>query len=242
MAIYKTESETIKEILEMESDPVGVKFLKDEDSVNELDDNFDQESKLRYCQALMKARFGDRVVLSEENITCPASASAFGFKPLAEKLRKGEMLNKMGLFASREAASHTMEMIPRLELNHYQAVALAPLKDWKEEVDVVVVESETEHIMWLALASYFDQGGRLSFESAIFQATCVDSTVVPFKTRDINASFGCFGCREATNMTKGEALIGIPLAKLDKIITNLQQLSEQAIPRSRSKEVYKKLS
>lgn len=240
---FKFAAQTLKDVLSMESLPVGVKFFEDREAMTEIiTKTYNQESKYRYCQALMKARYGDKVVLHKDNIACPASAAAFGFKPLAEKLRTGDMLFKMGLFASREAARRTMDMIPRLELGRYQAVVLAPLDQCDYNPDVIIVESETEHIMWLALASYFDEGGRLSFNSAIFQATCVDSTVVPFQTNNINASFGCFGCREATNIETGEALIGIPLAKIDKLITNLEALNENAIPRSRSKEVYKRLN
>lgn len=223
----------------MDSFPVGIKILQNKENLdNYLEDEIDKNNNYRYCQALMKARYGNKVMLDKNNIACPASAAAFGFKPLVEKLQSGEMLYNMGLFDSKEAASQTMEEIPRLELGNYQVVVLAPLKDWEQEVDLVVVESDTEHIMWLGLASYYHEGGRLEFDPSIFQATCVDSTVVPYKTNNIN---GCFGCREATNMEKGEALIGIPMAKFDKTITNLQKLADKAIPRARSKAVYKNL-
>lgn len=242
MVSYTSKAKKIEEILDMDSSPVGIKFLQDKKKINNyLKDEIDKDNKYRYCQALMKARYGSKVMLDKNNIACPASAAAFGFKPLVEKLKSGEMLYKMGLFDSKEAGSQTMKEIPRLELGNYQAVVLAPLKDWEQEVDVVVVESDTEHIMWLGLASYFDKGGRLEFNSSIFQASCVDSTVVPYKTNNINASFGCFGCREATNMEKGEALIGIPIDKFNKTITNLDKLSQKAIPRARSKAVYKSL-
>lgn len=162
MEKYKNITKIMTNILNLKSYPVGVKFYKDADKLlKEIGESFDGKSKYRYCQALMEARFGDRVILHKDNITCPASAAAFGFKPLVEKLRQGEMLFQMGLFASKEAAARTMAMIPRLELGYYQAVALGPLSDINFKPDVIIVESATEHIMWLALVSYYDQGGRL---------------------------------------------------------------------------------
>ncbi len=40
----------------------------------------------RYCQALMKARGGEHVILDGDGISCPAAAAAFGFRPLPQGL------------------------------------------------------------------------------------------------------------------------------------------------------------
>ncbi len=141
----------------------------------------------------MKAGEGNKIILTAKNLICPAAAQAFGFKSLVDKLQSGDMLKKMGLFGSKEAAHRTMEAIPRLQLGRYEGVALSVLDRIDYVPDVIVVESQVENIMWLALASYFDQGGRLTFSSSIFQASCVDSTVVPFLAQNTNTSLGCFG-------------------------------------------------
>jgi hypothetical protein len=52
-------------------------------------------------------------------------------------------------------------------------------------------------------------------------------------------SMGCYGCREATDMAEDEAIIGIPGNKLPEIITSLEKLAEKAMPRVRSKAIYK---
>lgn len=41
---------------------------------------------------------GKKVLITAENISCPASAAAFGLKPLPEMLAPGKMLFNMGLF------------------------------------------------------------------------------------------------------------------------------------------------
>ncbi len=243
MKKLKNMVDTLMEILELERKPVGIKFFESKDRIAKIvKEGYDRDFRGRYCQALMRAGEGEKVVLTKENITCPASTAAFGFKPLADKLRTGEVLDKMGLFKDKDAASNTMDAIPRLELGKYQGVALGPLNDVNYPVDVIVIESKVEDIMWLALASYYDEGGRLEFNSSIFQATCVDSTVVPFLTKKINTSLGCFGCREATDVNSGEALIGIPQKSFNKIIHNLELLDQQAIPRAKSKVAFQELS
>lgn len=145
-------SSSVKDILNLEREPVGVRFIKEND-LNILKDAYDSETKTRHCQALMRASNGEKFMVTAENISCPASAAAFGLKPLPEAISTGKMLYNMGLFASMEAGANAMAKMTRLE------------------PDVVVIESKPEHLMWLALASIYEKGERLTFDSAIFQAT-----------------------------------------------------------------------
>jgi len=96
--------------------------------------------------------------------------------------------------------------------------------------------------MWLSLASIYETGERLEFNSAIFQATCVDSTVVPFKSGKLNSTLGCYGCREATDVSEDENLLGIPYGELKKTTDNLEKLSEKPMKRARAKEAFSAFS
>lgn len=119
---------------------------------------------------------------------------------------------------------------------------LLPLAEADITPDVVVVEAEPERVMWLALSSLFDEGGRLNFSTGVFQATCVDSTVVPYLTGKINATLGCYGCRDATDIRHEECLAGFPGGKLAAVVEALEALSVKAIPRARSKTAYEALA
>jgi len=57
--------------------------------VNERVTNAEILEKHRYCQALMKARHGHNVILNRDNVSCPAAANAFGFRPLPDGLSSG---------------------------------------------------------------------------------------------------------------------------------------------------------
>ena len=227
-------ADIMQKVLRLESSPVAVKFLEDPASLQ----GFTLAEKSRYCQALMRARRGESVYLTPNEITCPASARALGFKSPPEKLLSGEMPAAYGLFGSPEAASRTVGDMPVLEMGKYKAVALAPLAAAPFEPDVVVVEAKAEQVMWLALASMFTTGGRRTFSTGVLQATCVDATIVPFLSGEVNMSMGCYGCREATDMAPEEAIIGIPGRKLAEVVSSLERLGEKALPRVRSKTVY----
>lgn len=229
--------EKLVDILKLEREPVGVKFIKDHEEMDFLD-QYEGKTKSRYCQALMRAGKGGKIMLTAENIACPASAAAFGLKPLPEMLSSGQMLHNMGLFATLEAGAKAMEGMTRLEQGKFSSVILSPLSNMEVEPDVVVIESKPEHLMWLSLASIYETGERLEFNSAIFQATCVDSTVIPFATGKLNSSLGCYGCREATDVTEDENLVGIPYRDLRSITENLEKLSTKPMKKARAKEAF----
>ena len=227
----------ITEILGLKHPPIAVKFFEKVEAL----DGFTLPSDRRYCQILMGAREGKKMILTAENIACPAAAWALGFKEPPLKLSSGEMPVAMGIFASPAAVRNTLATMPRLEMWKYKMVAAFPLGQAPFEPNVVVIESDPEHLMWVALAKVFKAGGRLEFSTAVLQATCVDVTILPFLTQKINANLGCYGCREATNLTESETVLGFPFKDLDEIVGSLQKLNEKAIPRVRGKTIYKAL-
>jgi len=146
------------------------------------------------------------------------------------------------LFDSPDAGRNAMEGMTRLEQGKYAAVLLSPLEDIEVEPDIVAIEALPEQLMWLSLASIYETGNRLEFNTAVFQATCVDSTVIPFVTGKLNSSLGCYGCREATDVLNEENLIGIPYKEMENIIPKLQKLAEKPMKKARSKEALKSFS
>lgn len=233
MKSLREQAEILKRAVGLHSEPVGVKFYKTipNNGLKVVEDH-------RFCQLIMRARRGEELLLTKDGITCPAAAAALGFKPLPKNLQDGSMLQGYGIFRAAESAINVMNQMPRLEQGEYVAVAAKPLSKWEEAPYVVVIEDEVEKLMWIALAYLNEKGGRLDFRTSILQAMCVDSTVIPFKSGEINMSFGCYGCRDATDAKPNEAILGIPILKLDMTIENLEYLKSKAIDRSRAKQVY----
>jgi uncharacterized protein (DUF169 family) len=225
-------SDLLKAAVGLRSEPVGVKFVNDHEQPG-----FTEVHDHRYCQTMMRARSGESLLLSADGISCPAAAAALGFKPLSHNLQDGSMLQGYGIFQDSAAAVRVMETMPRLEPGLYKAVAVQPLSKWQEDVDVVVVEDEVEKLMWIALAYLNDGGGRLEFSTSVLQAVCVDATVLPFLSRRLNMSFGCYGCRDATDARPEEAILGFPGDKLAMVTANLKYLASKAIARSRAKHI-----
>lgn len=228
---------TLISILGLKYPPIAIKFFEEAQKL----EGFEIPPGRRYCQILMGAREGNKYLLTAENIACPAAAWALGSKEPPSTLSSGEMPFAMGIFDSPEAVRNTFATMPRLEMGKFRMVAACPLGESPFEPDVVVIESEPEHLMWVALAKVFRTGGRIQFDTAILQATCVDVTILPFLNNKMNATLGCYGCREATNLRESECVLGFPARDLDEIVNALLKLNERAIPRVRGKTIYRAL-
>ena len=226
----------LKEILGLKRSPAAVKLVKPDESINEIPPK--SPKRLRYCQLLMEAKRGKSATLTSENIACSAAAAALGLMPLPEKISSGKMLKTLGLFESEEAAAKTMVQMSRMKIGTVKAIATAPLENATFRPDVVIIEDKPEKTMWINLAAIHETGGRLSFSSAVFQACCVDVTIIPYLTKNVNVSLGCYGCRDATDIADDECLVGIPMEKMDEIITSLKALAQKAMPEARNKGVY----
>ena len=226
----------IKSILNLGSSLVGVKFIWQNVP---MPIGSKALSGHRYCQALMKARHGEKVTLDAEGIACPAAAAAFGFKVLPEGLKSGKGLMGFGITKEEVTGKTMFEGMTTLPQGELKAIYLFPLELSEMEPDVVIAEDETEKLMWIALAQLNAQAGkRVTSSTAILQATCVDSTVIPYIEQKLNLSFGCYGCRDATDIGNNESVLGFPFKDFHQIYDSLIHLNIKAISNSRGKNAY----
>jgi uncharacterized protein (DUF169 family) len=190
----------------------------------------------RYCQAVMKARRGEHVTLDKDGLSCPAAAAAFGFKPLPAQLRSGKGLVGFGIVADPEVGRKIFDQMPHLDPGALKLIDVFPLEQAETVPDIVVVEDEVEKLMWLTLAYLHATGGeRVAGTTAVLQAVCADSTIVPYTQQRLNFGYGCYGCREATDIGPNETVVGFPVSFLPPIVAQLEVLSKKAMPASRSK-------
>ena len=233
--MLSTAANKLQQILGLETEPVAV-FLLPVGKVNPAFGAFVNVAGHRYCQLLMRARHGESLRLDPGELTCPAAASAFGFKPLTEGLATGKGLVGFGIVAEPATGKAMFDGMIRLPPGSIEGIAVCPLGAAPFSPDVVVVEGPPEPLMWLALADLNLAGGKRRWgDTAVLQATCVDATVIPHVEHRLNFSLGCYGCREATDMGANETILGFPGASLDGIVAALEQLNAKAVGRSRAK-------
>ncbi|MBI9105637.1 MAG: DUF169 domain-containing protein [Spirochaetales bacterium] len=233
---YKHLSDELTKLLGLPQPAVGVKLIKDDF----IPEGWERGDKQTFCQFIMMAREGGRLIADAENISCPNGASALGFIDVPEKLTTGALLETIGAF-QQEAGAEAVASIPRFNRDEFTRIALAPLAQVSWDPDVVMLETLPEHVMWLNLASIYSGGGRLNFSTSVSNGTCSDLTVVPQRSGQINISAGCYGCRNATSVPPEYMYASFPGKRLEGIVDALQKINEKAMPRTRSKKAYKRL-
>ena len=233
MKTIQSNSKKAQQILGLTTSLVGVKFLFSE---SEIPSGIEKLTGHRYCQALMKARHGAHVILDAEGIACPAAAAAFGFKQLPDGLKTGKGLVGFGIVDEESTGKAMFEGMTILPQGKLKALYLFPLETATIEPDIVVVEDETEKLMWFALANLNINGGhRVDSSTAILQATCVDATLIPYVEQKFNMSMGCYGCRDATDICPNETVLGFPYKDFNAMVNSLEFFNQKAIPNSRGK-------
>jgi len=227
-------SKKLVDILGLQNEPVAVTLIM---KGEKLPEGYSEPDKpIRHCQSIMRAKKGEMLIVTEAKEACPVGASALGIVPLPEKVKSGEFHYNLGLFETPEAASKMIAKRTALPEGSIQAIAVSPLSKAKVTPDVVVVTGTPEQVYWLLpAASTFSIGGRITVDFATAQASCVDSTVIPYVTGNINISLGCFGCRKATDIKPEEMLVGIPMKKMPEIVRVLEKFAAGPIPKSRTK-------
>ncbi len=225
-------AEKIIELLDLKYEPVAVKIIKEGESAPE---GFEEpEGKMRHCQSIMKARKGESFFIPVDKHACVVGASSLGLLDTPEKVQEGDFHANLGMFDCSEAASNMIDQRSVLDSGNV-ATFVGPLKDFDAEPDVVILVDLPETLYWLIPAATFFEGGRQAFNTAAFQATCVDSTVIPLLTGKMNMSLGCFGCRKATDIENSEMIAGIPFENMGKMLEALEKIHDGPMAKARKK-------
>lgn len=224
-------SDKLKEILQLRYEPVAVKLVK---KGEDIPAEFNQpEKKTRHCQSIMKAMKGECLVIPADKHACVVGGSSLGLLETPDNVKSGEFHSKIGMFDTPQAAAKMIEERAEFEDCSMLATVVCPLAKADFKPDVVILIDLPETLYWIVPAFTFEKGGRVTMSTAPFQATCVDSTIIPIQTGDINYSMGCFGCRRTTDIGRDEMLVGIPGPILENIVEHLEKLYEKPIKKAR---------
>jgi len=226
-------SDKLVKLLDLRHEPVAVKVIKKGEKIPE--GFIEPEKNIRHCQSIMRARKGESFVIPANKHACMVGASSLGLVPLPPKVKEGEFHSNLGMFDCSDAAANMIDQRSAFEEKSTIATVVGPLKDFKTEPDVVILVDLPETLYWLVPAATFFEGGRQAFSTAAFQATCVDSTIIPVISGKMNMSLGCYGCRRSTDIQNEEMIAGIPYQNLEKMIEALEKISDGPMQKARQK-------
>lgn len=222
----------LEETLMLRSRPVAVSLIRTGEPLPHIPV---PRVKLRYCQALIMARRGISTLMPASSHSCPDGASILGLGKVPRKLASGEIYVQLGKLATKEAAEKMVAERPALPEESICATLLTPLDKAVMKPDVIAVIAPPETMMWLCMASTYQTGKRSSFQMSSYNAQCIETTLIPYTTGEMNTSLGCYGCRAISDLGEEMMFMGIPLEKMPTVIDGLRYLGKKAIRDCRAK-------
>lgn len=229
---YAELQRTIMEKLGLRWQPVAVSLI-DKDEL--LPNAPMPPENLRFCQAMMAARRGASILMPPFRHSCPDGTSIFGMTGVPEKLATGEIYVLFHKVVDAEAAARMVAERPTLPANSRRATYVAPLAKTVRDPEVVVFTGTPEQMMWLCMSMSYYDGHRFDFAASGFNSMCVEAVLLPLDRNEPNITFGCYGCRAATDIDENMMFMGVPVDRLETIAQGLTELAKKAIPDSRNK-------
>jgi uncharacterized protein (DUF169 family)/NAD-dependent dihydropyrimidine dehydrogenase PreA subunit len=225
-------AQTLERILQLRWKPVAVSLIPREAPLPHVPI---PRERLRYCQALIMARRGISTLMPASSHACPDGTSILGLSKIPAKLASGEIYVQLGKLADQAAAARMVKERPMLPENSTRATLITPLDRVVMPPDVVVVMAPPETMMWLCMSATYYTGKRMRFHMSSYNAKCVESTLIPYTTGEMNTSLGCYGCRAISDLGEDIMFLGIPPARMRTIMEGLEFLGKKAIPDVRAR-------
>lgn len=231
-AHYAEWAATLKDVLNLRWEPVAVSLIPAGDP---LPDVPLPEERLRYCQSLMAARRGRSIMMPANRHACPDGTSILGLTALPAKLASGELYILFHKLHDVEAAQRMVLERPSLPERSIDATVVSPLSSAASDPQVIAVTCLPEQAMWLLMSSSYYTGHRHELHASGYNAQCVETTLLPFTSKKINVSFGCYGCRASSDVSDDYLFVGIPVEQMEATIKGLKELGSKTIKQSRNK-------
>lgn len=229
---YARLQQSIMDSLGLRWQPVAVSLIGAEE---QLPDAPMPSENLRFCQAMMAARRGSSILMPPFKHSCPDGTSIFGMTGVPEKLATGEIYVLFHKVVNAEAAAKMVAERPVLPPKSKRATYVAPLAKTVRDPEVVVFTGTPEQMMWLSMSMSYYTGHRHDFHASGFNSMCVEAVLLPIANDEPNITFGCYGCRAATDVGEDMMFMGVPTHLLPMIAEGAAELAKKAIPDSRNK-------
>jgi uncharacterized protein (DUF169 family) len=226
---FKTMSQDLVAGLGLKYEPVGVTLYRETDPLPP-DLSFAPEKLKSYCQALVLAGEGRRLLLNKDQMGCKLGTSVLGFEKEMEAFLDDGVLEKygVGLYGTEEASAATILHSTYLEAGKTQAAFIAPLAAFRDQPQVVVFTADSEQVMWLLYAVNYDKGGRMELpQSGGALGGCADITALPLLQGIPNVTFLGLGCRLKSALDACHLMMGVPG---DSLATIHQHILDMAKP------------
>ncbi|MFC1631873.1 DUF169 domain-containing protein, partial [Candidatus Omnitrophota bacterium] len=210
-----------KELLQLETEPVGISCLKDAKVEQSAE-------KARICRSFLKASAGETITIGKDNNACFGAAWHLGFHQLPKDSQVMKMVRKFvvegeKLFCSYQALDTMMSAIEDVPDNTQAQFLLSPLEKCEQKPELVMFVCNAEQACRLLTLSTFLDGVMPKIK--IGGPTCRLAVIYPLTTGEVNISFYDYTARKMCNVQQDKLLVTIPYQRIPQIIESIDKCS-----------------
>ncbi|MFX1391637.1 MAG: DUF169 domain-containing protein [Promethearchaeota archaeon] len=193
--------EKLKHLLNLKSDPIGVKLIFEHGKNENIDLNFKEPAKLeRYCEYVKRASNGEFLKIKKGDFLCVTGEIMLGFKK-----------------------PENIKLDMRLDIRSLTQVLLFPINKFdKNDYDSILLIVNPRNCMDIIEAYVKLYKKPLKLSCGAITGVCSEVTAYVIKREDINFSFLCSGSRIFVEFDDCEMLCGIPANMVDDLIRELE--------------------
>ena len=218
----------MERLMRLKSFPVALKLLPDKADLETIPFIRRPEHKATFCQLINRVRNFDWTVgVDADDLIFPSCSSMLGLADTPPSHKDGTFRSIVWV-ATKEDGKNFEAAIPRIPLDRYQAVVMAPLVYKPFEPDMVLIYANPAQMMLLINSLQFSRYEAMQFY-CVGESSCADAIARCYLTRKPSLSIPCYGERRYGHAQDDELVMAVPAELMAKALQGMEALYRRGV-------------
>jgi len=218
----------MERLMRLKSFPVGFKMLENKERLDQIPFMRRPQRKMTLCQLITLVRNFDWTVGAEmDDFLSPMCASIIGLTDTPEIYKDGTFRSIVWV-KTREDGMRYEASIPRLPLEKYEAVAMAPLVYKPFDPDIVLIYANPAQMMLLINSLQFEDYEVMEFY-CVGESSCSDAIARCYLTGKPSLTIPCYGERRYGHAQDEDLVMALPAGMMEKALKGMEVLYRRGI-------------
>ena len=215
-------------LLRLKYFPIAFKMLENKEELQQIPFVRRPSHKMTLCQMLSLVRSFDWTVGADlDDLLFASCSSMLGLSELPPYHKDGTFRSIVWVQTKQDGRLYE-EAIPKLPLNKYQAVAMAPLVYDPFEPDIVLIYANPAQMILLINALQFEDYQPMQFH-CVGESSCSDAIARCYLDNKPSLSIPCYGERRYGHTQDDELVMALPASMMEKALNGLEVLYRKGV-------------
>ena len=218
----------VERLMRLRSFPVAFKLLEDKNELKAIPYLRRMNHKATLCQMINLVRNFDWTVGADaDDFVSAMCPSVIGLTDIPEYMKDGTF--RSIVWTKNRADGQKYEhSIPRLPVNKYEAVTMAPLVYNPFDPDIVLIYANPAQMMLLINSLQFEDYEVMQFY-CVGETSCSDAITRCYLNQKPALTIPCYGERRYGHAQDDELVMAIPAEMVDKALQGMEALYRRGI-------------